>query len=569
MHYAIERAFPAITWTALLLTLTTVRPASAQDEGYLREDLEGTVVATKIEMPGSADGVTIAPDAHPALDFARLQSSLRKFGVALAIGQRATITKIRVKKSLIEVQFDGGGFGTAEQVLNGEVDGSPEEARKRAEGGARFNIRFEGAVPSNYLYPDSLRIALAKYVDFDPPPAPVITQTVPAAEAPSASAGGVDTPQPNPAATSVGSGTGLVWAPQVGWSNELFPSFIIATADIHVPSGTDPQVLGDPRGVVGVRVTAPAAGARIKLIVSSPGLMEESEAEVALPKAGENYLILPTIAWDFDALTHIRQARPATVMLSIMIDGEEVGKTTERVTVRSINDAPYFFEATNADGKLEGHATPWMFAAYVNENSPENDELRREALQSGVIASFDGYQGGSDEAVIRQVYAMWNVLQRRGVKYSNITTTARESDVVASQQVRFPAQSVNNAQANCVDGSVLFASVMREVGIDPVLVSVPGHMFVGFYLDKAHTRIFYLETTMLGQADLRPEADPWGLGRLFGGNQSWTTFTQAWTSATERYTREESQFRRGNPRYQTIDIGAVRQLGILPIAYSQ
>ena len=512
MRYAIQRAIPAAICTAFLLALAIARPAFAQDEGYLREDLEGKIVAPKIDMPGSADGVTITPDARPALDYGKLQSAQKQYGVALAAGHRSTITKIRVKKSLIEVQLDGGGFGTMEQALNGELDGSPEEARKRAEGGSRFNVRFKGTVPTRYLYADSLRVALAKYVDYDPPPAPSASPAVPVVEPPIAGADGLSTRQPKLEASSAAPVTGLVWTPQVGWSNELFPSFIIATADIRVPAGGDPQVLGDPRGVVGIRVTAPATGARVKVAVSSPGLMQESQADATLSKAGENYLILPTVAWDFDALAHIRQARPATVTLTVSIDGVEVGKTTERVTVRSINDAPYYFEAANADGKLEGHSTPWMFAAYVNENSPANDELRREALQSGIISSFSGYQNGSDEDVIRQVYAIWNVLQRRGVKYSSIARTARESNVVNSQQVRFPIQSINNAQANCVDGSVLFASVMREVGIDPELVLVPGHMFVGFNLDKAHTRIFYLETTMLGQADLRPEADPWGLG---------------------------------------------------------
>lgn len=569
MRYAIRRVSPVNLTVALFYALGIAQTAQAQDEGYLREELEGSVVATKIAMPGSADGVTISPDERPALDYGKLQSALNRFGVALASGQRATITKIRVKKSLIEVQFDGGGFGTAEQALNGEIDGSPEEARKRAVGGSRFNIRFKGAVSSRYLFADSLRIALAKYVDFDPPPPPVATEAVVAAKAPAGSADGSGPRNSDASVSPISPGTSLVWRPQVGWSNELFPSFIIATADIHVPSGTYPQVLGDPRGVVGIRVIAPAAGVRVRVVVSSPGLMEESEENATLTRAGGSYLILPTIAWDFEALAHIRQARPATVTLTVSIDGAVVGKTTERVTVRSVNDAPYYFQSANADGALEGHASAWMFAAYVNENSPVNDELRREALQSGVISSFSGYQGGSDEEVIRQVYAIWNVLQRRGVKYSSIATTARESDVVSSQQVRFTAQSINNAQANCVDGSVLFASLMREVGIDPVLVLVPGHMYVGFYLDEAHTRIFYLETTMLGGADLRPEADPWGLGRLFGGNQSWSTFTQAWQSATEAYSRDESKFGRGNPQYQKIDIAAARQLGILPIAYSE
>ena len=37
-----------------------------------------------------------------------------------------------------------------------------------------------------------------------------------------------------------------------------------------------------------------------------------------------------------------------------------------------------------------------------------------------------------------------------------------------------------------MDGSVLFASVLYKLGIYPVLVRIPGHMFVAFYIrDRA------------------------------------------------------------------------------------
>jgi hypothetical protein len=49
-----------------------------------------------------------------------------------------------------------------------------------------------------------------------------------------------------------------------------------------------------------------------------------------------------------------------------------------------------------------------------------------------------------------------------------------------------------------VDGSVLFASVLRQIGIEPILVLVPGHMFMGFYLDPECTKPEFLETTMMG-----------------------------------------------------------------------
>jgi hypothetical protein len=73
---------------------------------------------------------------------------------------------------------------------------------------------------------------------------------------------------------------------------------------------------------------------------------------------------------------------------------------------------------------------------------------------------------------------------------------------IASQYVRTLQESFVNTQANCVDGSVLFASVLRKLGIEPFLGIVPGHMFVGYYLDREMTTRSFLETTMLGNEDL-------------------------------------------------------------------
>lgn len=50
----------------------------------------------------------------------------------------------------------------------------------------------------------------------------------------------------------------------------------------------------------------------------------------------------------------------------------------------------------------------------------------------------------------------------------------------------FPALEISLAmsQANCVDGRVLFASILRKIDIAPALVLIPGHMFLAFQLDQ-------------------------------------------------------------------------------------
>jgi hypothetical protein len=103
-----------------------------------------------------------------------------------------------------------------------------------------------------------------------------------------------------------------------------------------------------------------------------------------------------------------------------------------------------------------------------------------------------------------QVFALWNALQRRGIKYSDISTTT-PSKYVVSQTVRFLDDSIDATQANCVDGSVLMASLLRKIGIQAYLVMVPGHCFLAFRDGKGEDAELYgLETTMLGQDNLQP-----------------------------------------------------------------
>ena len=63
-------------------------------------------------------------------------------------------------------------------------------------------------------------------------------------------------------------------------------------------------------------------------------------------------------------------------------------------------------------GGTRFHDTGIFFAAYVNEENPMIDHLLREALNTRIVNRFLGYQG-SPEAVDNQVYALWNVLQKR------------------------------------------------------------------------------------------------------------------------------------------------------------
>src|SRR6185503_5020189 len=102
---------------------------------------------------------------------------------------------------------------------------------------------------------------------------------------------------------------------------------------------------------------------------------------------------------------------------------------------------------------------------------------------------------------------------------------------VNSQHVRMIDESINNAQANCVDGSVLLASLLRKIGIEPMLVMVPGHCYLAFHLDEEGKEVAALETTLLGSSVTGDATAIDGVEEVVGKawieKNSWRTFTAA------------------------------------------
>ncbi len=362
--------------------------------------------------------------------------------------------------------------------------------------------------------------------------------------------------------------------PQVGWDQQLYPSYLIATATLR-PSedgGSDDNRLGDERGLIGISVVAPADDCPIKVTISGEPAFEESTFTGVLPTEGETYRIYPKIKYDYAALADNKQSVPLPVHFSVELgsveEGEEADEQTVTATLRSVNDCPYTIRVGE-----ESVDVSFTFAAYVNEQHPYVEKILREALDAGIVDSFTGYQSGDPREVYRQVYALWDALSRRDLRYADITVEAAENLHVSSQHVRLIEESINNSQANCVDGSVLLASLMRKVGIEPMLVFLPTHCYLGFYLDRQCQQPVFLETTLLGS--LPPDKLPKvaGLKKVVDDEQaaaaSWGTFVAALAAGAADYASHRGKFAAGDdPNYQIVPIAPARKLGILPIAFS-
>ena len=253
---------------------------------------------------------------------------------------------------------------------------------------------------------------------------------------------------------------------------------------------------GDPWGLVGIRIQTTAANTRVGLRLTIDEVAEPTEQFFDLAQAGTHDLY-PKIRYRYERLKSVTQPIPTHVSWSVTIDGRDAGTRAAATRVRSIQDAPLVVRTLRGVERM-----PWIFAGFVTEDAPWIDELIKEAFATQRQGPV-GYQQGKD-MVNAQARAVYDHLQRRGVKYSSITTSSGESEQIATQIVRFPSDSIRTSQANCIDGSVLLASVLRKMGIEPLIITGPGHAMMGYFLEDPASHqdpsFMVIETTMMGTA---------------------------------------------------------------------
>lgn len=135
-----------------------------------------------------------------------------------------------------------------------------------------------------------------------------------------------------------------------------------------------------------------------------------------------------------------------------------------------------------------------------------------------------------------QARAVFEAMRRSGISYvSSIYTFGNYPD--ETQRIRLPRETLQLSNANCIDVSVAFASAMENLGMQPVVVIVPGHAFTGVRLGPSSQKILYLDLTVLPQGTFAA-----AIARA-----------QAWLKKTPQ------------SEVLTVDIGAARSLGVYPM----
>ena len=196
-------------------------------------------------------------------------------------------------------------------------------------------------------------------------------------------------------------------------------------------------------------------------------------------------------------------------------------------------------------GELVGIANPHFWEAVwvtpgMDSISTILNELKGE-LPDSTVKIYQKY--ADDESVPyssrRVAKAIFNVLHKRGIHYvqnNGAGTTA--------QKINYPIEVLRSRDGLCIETTILFASILEALGMQALIIEIPGHAFVGWRVEKDSKILDFMETTMLGNPD--------------------ATADQANLSAQLKYADEveDGHFESGESR--VIDISKAREFGVLP-----
>lgn len=125
-----------------------------------------------------------------------------------------------------------------------------------------------------------------------------------------------------------------------------------------------------------------------------------------------------------------------------------------------------------------------LLPTFVTPNDPSLAVLLKTAATAlgdgGHSTALDGYQSGDPNRAYLLAAAVWSAVAGRALTYANPPGSFEQ----VGQKTRRVGTVLNDGLATCLDTTLLFASCLEAVGLNPVLVMTQGHCFAGVWLVK-------------------------------------------------------------------------------------
>lgn len=229
-----------------------------------------------------------------------------------------------------------------------------------------------------------------------------------------------------------------------------------------------------------------------RVSVSIPGWSDQ-EIQVAdvAPGASRTLHFAPTF---LPRLYTNREIAPATVAVHVSdASGTTVYATTVPARLRATEDMYWGLHFKDAR----------FIAAWVTPHDPAIEEVlsrAKELMPGRRLPGYEDWKNAAEQthSTYLQAKAIYDALQKAGVSYVKSSMTFGANPEI-SERVRLPRETLSRSSANCIDGAVLYAAAFENLGMDPIIVLVPGHAYVGVREAQQSDNYLYIETSLTGR----------------------------------------------------------------------
>ena len=239
-----------------------------------------------------------------------------------------------------------------------------------------------------------------------------------------------------------------------------------------------------------------AADHQFKVEAEIAGVSERAVQTVTILKGHFDTVHLnPPLKVSFD-VNSIRADTPGQIALKVTrVDGKEMTIVDETIPVTlEPRDTLPLWRYLDRDHTVQRLSYEFI-GAWITPNAKAIDEFltaAKKRVPNG--AAFGGGQAPTGP----QVRAIYDELQSRGMSYVMDPSLFAGGEQFL-QRTRLPTDVLSSTNAQCLEGTVLFATLFEAIGLRPVLTIIPSHAFVGWapggHDPQPAEKMFFLETT--------------------------------------------------------------------------
>lgn len=213
-----------------------------------------------------------------------------------------------------------------------------------------------------------------------------------------------------------------------------------------------------------------SASIEIKITADLPCIEPFSFTISSVPAKKEVKIPLENLKVTRDFLNKLSETEKANITIEVFENEVSILKETIAINVHPLEHFGGF------------QVLPELIAAYVTPNHPYIYHIKRKAIDiletQGLKTAFEGYQSNDPERVLQIMSSIYSAIQGEEIVYSSLPPGYEEM----GQRLRLLNTIQQEKFGNCIDISLLFAACLEAVDLNPILIIVRGHAFVGCWL---------------------------------------------------------------------------------------